>query len=340
MTNIFALTTRGLEAISAAELAALAGVTVREVAYRRVAADCAESLVPLLDLRTVDDVYLDLATWTGIGHTRDVLAVLQWHATQLDLARAAEQIKTQRPLADRPAFSVTASFVGRRNFSSDEIKQTVKEGVREISDWNYRPDDREADLNLRIFIEHENAYVGVRLSKRPLHERAYRQVERTGSLKPPVAAAMLRLVDLQPGQTLLDPCCGSGTILIEAAIIGAQARGGDSDAGALEAARLNTQAARVEVSLDQWDARRLPLADDSIEQVVTNLPWGRQVTVDDELEHFYRAVCAEIERVLIPGGKAAVLTSTPSLLGFERLRPLEQIEISLFGQTPTISVLA
>ncbi|HVU12495.1 MAG TPA: methyltransferase domain-containing protein [Phototrophicaceae bacterium] len=339
MTSIFALTTRGLEAISAAEIAAVVGVAVQATTYRRVTAECAASLAPLLDLRTVDDVYLDLATWTGIGHTRDVLAVLQWHATQLDLASAAEQIKALRPLAERPVFSVTASFVGKRNFSSDEIKQTVKEGVREISAWNYSPDDREADLNLRVFIEHENAYVGLRLSKSPLHERAYKQVERAGSLKPSVAAAMLRLADFQPNQTLLDPCCGSGTILIEAVLTGTQARGGDSDDEAVEAARLNAQAAQVEIALAHWDARQLPLANGSSERIVTNLPWGRQVAVDDELARFYRAVCAEIERVLAPGGKAVVLTSAPSLLAFERLRPVEQIEISLFGQTPTISVL-
>ena len=48
MTRVFALTTRGLEAVSAEEIAALPGVTVERVTYRRVAATCAGSLEPLL----------------------------------------------------------------------------------------------------------------------------------------------------------------------------------------------------------------------------------------------------------------------------------------------------
>ncbi len=335
MTDVFALTTRGLEGVSAAEMAALPGVTIRESAYRRVAAACDDALAPLLSLRTVDDVYLDAATWTGIAHTRDALAVLQWYATQLDLSSAAEQIGGLRLLPPEPRYSITASFVGRRNYSSDEIKRTVAEGIGSMLDWRYSADDREADLNLRLFIEHETAYVGVRLGEHPLHERAYKVAERAGSLKPPVAAALLRLADVQSGMRLLDPCCGSGTILIEAALIGAAAQGGDLDAEAVEAARANAAAAGANVRIDQWDARALPLPDGSVDRVVTNLPWGRQVAVDEMLATLYAGVCREIERVLAPGGRVAVLTSLPQHVGFASLQPVDAIEISLFGQTPT-----
>ena len=45
-------------------------------------------------------------------------------------------------------------------------------------------------------------------------------------------------------------------------------------------ARANAAAAGVDVPIEQWDARALPLPDRSVERVVTNLPWGRQVAVD------------------------------------------------------------
>lgn len=341
MNRIFALTTRGLESVSADEMAALDGVTITQTAYRRVAAECAGGLENLLSLRTVDDVYLDVEAWTGIGHTRETLAVLQWYAAQLDLDAAVERIGTVRALPPEVTFSITASFVGRRNYSSDEIKRTVADGLKSVYDWRYTPDDREADLNLRLFIEHETAFVGVRLGKQPLHERAYKVVERPGSLKATVAAAMLRLAGVERGQRLLDPCCGTGTILIEAALVGADASGGDVDAEAVEAARANARAiaaAGVTVRIEQWDARTLALPDASFDHVVTNLPWGRQTAVDDALAGFYADICAEIERVVAHGGRAAVLTSAPQLLRFERLRPINSVEISLFGQTPTISL--
>ncbi len=267
--------------------------------------------------------------------------MLQWYATQIDFAAAAPRIASLRPIPEEPLFSITASFVGRRNYSADEIKQTVAEGVRSVTGWRYSPDDRQADLNLRIFIEHEIAYVGVRLSQHPLHERAYKQVERPASLKPSVAAAMLRLCDLQPGQRLIDPCCGSGTILIEAALVptsglpSARVWGGDLDPEAVEAAAINAQAAAVRANIAQWDARALPIGGSSADRVVTNLPWGRQVELDAGL---YRAVCRETERVLAGGGRAVMLTSTPELLSFEALQPTIRLEISLFGQTPTICV--
>ncbi|MEO8393725.1 MAG: methyltransferase domain-containing protein [Chloroflexota bacterium] len=338
MTTIFVLTVRGLEAVSAAELSALPGITVGETAYRRVLAECSEALAPLLDLRTVDDTYLDLGTWSGIGHTREMLAAIQWYATQIELETAAQTIKLLRALPEEPQFSVTASFVGRRNFSTDEIKLNVAAGIKERFGLRYTPDDREADLNVRVFIEHEAAFIGLRLGKHPLHERGYKVAERAGSLKPSVAAAMLRLAQVEAGQRLLDPCCGSGTILIEGALRGAIAEGGDIERDAVAAAQANAQAAGLNLAIHEWDARALPLPDGSVERVVTNLPWGKQIAVDDSLARLYGDICGEIERVLLPGGRVALLSSLPELVHFEKLREIEAVEISLFGQTPTIRV--
>jgi tRNA (guanine6-N2)-methyltransferase len=332
MTPIFALTTRGLEPVSAREMASLPGVTITETAYRRVAADCTDSLVPLLGLRTVDDVYLDVGTWPEIGRPRSTLAALRAHSIKLDLREAAALIAEVRQVLAPPIFSVTASFVGKRNYNTEEIKQAVADGIATRHGWEYQADDRQADLNLRVFIEHEVAFVGVRLAQRPLHERSYKQTHRAGSLKPSVAAAMVMLADMQLGMRLLDPCCGTGTILIEAALQGAVAQGGDNDADAVAAARANIEAAGVEARVEQWNAQALPLADASVDCVVSNLPWGRQVEVD---EAFYRRAVAEMRRVLVPGGRLVLLTDAPQLLD---LPNAETIEISLFGQTPTIVI--
>jgi 23S rRNA G2445 N2-methylase RlmL len=332
---IFALTTRGLEAVSAGEMAALTGLRVRQVAYRRVQATYAGPPAALLTLRTVDDVFLYLAEWRGIGRARSNLAVLTELSAQLDPAAALAVRRQVQPLGDPPTFSVTASFVGKRNYSSDEIKQAVAAGIQAAQPWVYRADDQESDLSLRLFIEHELTWVGLRLGGRPLHRRA-KQVHLPGSLKPPVAAALLRLAGVRPGTRVLDPCCGAGTILVEAAALGAVVQGGDIDPAAVQAAHANARTAGVEIDVQCWDVRRLPLATGSAACIVSNLPWGRQVAVGQPLAPFYRATCRELRRVLAPSGRIVLLTDLPDLVTFPDLVEQERREISLFGQTPTI----
>ena len=53
-----------------------------------------------------------------------------------------------------------------------------------------------------------------------LHKRGYRQNAVVAPIKETLAAAMLNLSFWKPGRLLIDPCCGSGTIAIEAALIG------------------------------------------------------------------------------------------------------------------------
>ena len=334
--KLFFLTTRGLESLSADEIAALPAVSIGRIGYRRITASCAGSLAPLLNLRTVDDVFLDLALWRNVGRPRQTLALLRDLSSRLDLRAAADKLTRLRAVPRTPAFSVTASFVGKRNYGAEEIKSAVSEGVMIRHDWRYTNDDAAADLNVRVFIERETAFVGLRLGRRPLHEREYKKAHRAGSLKPTVAAAMLRLVGIAPGQSLLDPCYGAGTILAEAGKYGAAVWGGDSDMSAVSAARANVRAAGVAASINAWDARALPIPDGSVERIVSNLPWGRQVTISGGLSHFYRDVCAEMRRVLAPGGRIALLTNAPQLAPFQDLRRDGQLEISLYGQTPTI----
>jgi tRNA (guanine6-N2)-methyltransferase len=144
------------------------------------------------------------------------------------------------------------------------------------------------------------------------------------------------VAEVQPRQHVLDPFCGAGTIPIEAALHGALAWGGDLDPTALLAAGENAKSAGVRLHLHRWDAARLPLAEQSIDCIVTNLPWGRQVHADEQLAAFYHQVCTELKRVLVPGGRLVLLTSLPALVQLGGMVRREAVEISLFGQNPSI----
>jgi tRNA (guanine6-N2)-methyltransferase len=338
MNKVFAITTRGLEAVSADELAALPGVAVDQIAYRRVFATCQDSLIPLLSLRTVDDVFVYVATWQPIGRARSALGILKESSAQLNLDAALALCEQIRSIQNPPTFAVTANFVGKRNYNTEEIKQACAAGIIEQQGWIYSEDDAKADLYLRVFIEGETAIVGIRLGARSLSKRPYKQEHVPGSLKPAVAAALLRLADIVPGTRVLDPCCGAGTILIEAGGYGVTSWGGDINPQAVKAARFNAAQANTTVHFQRWDARALPLSDKSVDRVISNLPWGHAVSTDVALQGLYQEISDEIERVMVSGGKVALLTNLPSLVQFKRLKCKRKIEISLFGQTPTIMV--
>ena len=336
MIDVFAVTNRGLEPVSAREMKRLPGIQGVTETYRRIQGAFSGELRDLLKLRTVDDIFINLGSWPAIPAQRLALLELAQRAGKLKLEPALEAISQVRELSPNPIFSVTANFVGKRNYSGDEIKQAVAQGIGQRYGWTYAHEDQ-STINVRIFLDHDQAQVGIRLGERALHRRGYKQANLPGSLKPTIAAAMLQVADLLPGDILLDPCCGAGTILIEGALAGAFASGGDLDPLALAATQENAASAGVDVPVESWDVCHLPIIDHEIKLVVTNLPWGRQVEVDRDLAAFYRQACGEISRVLTSNGSAVILTSHPDWLEFPGRKRAEQFEISLFGQTPTIS---
>jgi tRNA (guanine6-N2)-methyltransferase len=334
--KLFFLTTRGLEAISAEEIATSTNVKIDRIGYRCITAFCEKPLASLCELRTVDDIFLHLATWHNIGRHRQTLSLLKDLSSQLNLICGVTTCAELRKIPECPVFSVTASFVGKRNYNTAEIKEVTSGAIVSRYNWRYTDDDAAADLNFRLFIEGESAMVGLRLARRPMHDRQYKQVHIPGSLKPTVAAAMLRLIEVGPGQRLLDPCCGAGTILAEAGRSGAVLIGGDNDTAALAAAKINAKAAGVGARIHHWDACALPIPSGSIDCIVSNLPWNRQVAVDGSLSYFYRRACTEMRRVLAPRGRIALITAVPQWIEFQDLQCDNRIEISLYGQLPTI----
>ena len=151
---------------------------------------------------------------------------------------------------------------------------------------------------------------GVRLSDDTLAQRSWKRTHLPASLKPTVARALVLLAGLHPGETVVDPLCGAGTILREAAecVRGLRLAGGDIDPDALEAARANTG---KQALLVRWDATCLPLAGALVDVLITNPPYGRKHEALPGLPKLYRQLARECARVLRPGGRAVVLTGEP-----------------------------
>jgi putative N6-adenine-specific DNA methylase len=79
-------------------------------------------------------------------------------------------------------------------------------------------DEENADLRVVVRVVGKNVSVSIDLTGETLSVRGYRKFAGAAPLRETVAAGLLRLAGWQPGQALVDPFCGSGTILIEAAL--------------------------------------------------------------------------------------------------------------------------
>lgn len=112
----------------------------------------------------------------------------------------------------------------------------------------------------------------------------------TASLDPKLARAAVNIVASE-GQAIVDPCCGSGTIPIEAESIGIRAAGFDLDSGMPRRARRNARSMGVRPLLGVADACVLAGRFDA---VVTNLPYGMTVRVPTG---FYERVLANLALV-------------------------------------------
>ncbi|WP_049907129.1 methyltransferase domain-containing protein [Halovivax asiaticus] len=113
-----------------------------------------------------------------------------------------------------------------------------------------------------------------------------------GSMDPLLARAISNLAGARPGTTILDPMCGTGGVLVEAGLLGADVIGTDAQSKMVRGARENLThfldrgaPSPVGVERGDWfvargDGTQLPLPDDAVDAVVFDAPYGRQSKIE------------------------------------------------------------
>lgn len=176
--------------------------------------------------------------------------------------------------------------------------------------------------------------------------RQHRAVERPGSLPPTIAAAMAFLANPRDDDTVLDPVCGSGTLLAEAYAYApaARLRGIDQDRQAIAGARRNL-AHISELQLAAGDARATGLADGSVSLFLANLPFGKQFGSPAQNRLLYQDILRELVRLGRPEGwRAVLLTSDVEALkaavaANAPARSAGETPVKVRGEAATIMVL-
>jgi len=126
-----------------------------------------------------------------------------------------------------------------------------------------------------------------------------------GVMMPRMGRALVNISLVSPGETVYDPFCGTGGILLEAREIGVRVLGSDFDPAMVAGYRQNLPGSDVLIA----DATMVPICDDLLDAVVTDLPYGQSVRIHGEsMDRLYDGSLAEIRRTLRPGRRAVVVT--------------------------------
>lgn len=313
--ELIARCVRGIEYAVADEIASLVPaeltLAAREVRFRSPWLDPA-----VCELRTPDDIFLSVGTVEGVGHRKDVLPWLAEQVRRMDWQSAVERVGELRDLPDGRRFDVVASLAGRRNYSRYDVEDAIGAALAVGLRARYvsrRPAVaalmQQVAFSVRVFISGDTAGIAIRLAADPLHRRSYKKDASRGTLHPPMAAVLARLLAVDPHETVLDPFCGDGTILIEAAGVtpGADIRGSDLDPARIQNAVANAERAGADVAFSIMDAGRLDLDDQTVDVLVSNPPWNLAVDADGLLKDGLGPFWAEAERVMSSTGRMGII---------------------------------
>ena len=215
--NFFATTPKAMEDILVTELKQLGAKNVKAAMAGAYFEGSLESAYRVcLWSRIANRVLLTLSNFTV--------------TSQEDLYDGIYKINWFEHMGPDDSFAVSFNAKGSKainntHFGAIKVKDAVVDQMRKK--FNKRPDINTTQPNIRInvYLHNEQATLSLDLSGESLHRRGYRDISITAPIKENLAAAILyrsQWLDIaRQGGSLIDPMCGSGTLLLEAAMIAA-----------------------------------------------------------------------------------------------------------------------
>ncbi|CAM5104177.1 unnamed protein product [Eretmochelys imbricata] len=192
-------------------------------------------------------------------------------------------------------------------FTSQEVGKVL--GITLIKQLGWKADLRNPDLELFVHLNDIYSVVGIPVFRLPLATREY---IRTAGLRSTVAWAMASLAEINAGAFVLDPMCGLGTILLEAAKEWPNVHylGADINDSQLQGAHENIKAAGLmdKIELLKASVIALPLPSESVDVVISDIPFGKKFKITKDIK-LLQNILREMERVLHVGGTVVLLVS-------------------------------
>ena len=309
----------------------------------RLLQQCHDLGAPLMTniRRAGDSVVLDyrgpLRTVARLRTYAALSVVLGEYQQERDADYTGAIAALRRSVAD----GVLGTLPGPETFRIDPLRDRWALRDRLVEQLSWRNDPADWQLNLTRDGGLLLAQVGAlyRSSRFPAMRRI------PASTNPLIAAVLTQLLKARPGDLVYDPYCGAGTLLIElyahdpTLIL----LGSDVSAAALAEAGAN-RPLFGSAPLLRADAGRLPVANGSVDRLISNLPFGKRVGSHAGNTKLYPAFLAELTRVLRADGRAVLLTEDKKLFResvqtTHGLRIVRDVQLESGGLHPSAYVL-
>jgi len=141
-----------------------------------------------------------------------------------DLYQGIKKIKWEELISVNDKFPVNANSVKSKLFSLSDIQKITKRAIvdrlKDIYEVEWFDETSDALYYIEVSVLKDIATVTVDTSGEALHKRGYRKRAGDAPLKETLASAMISLSFWDPSRVFYDPFCGSGTLCIEAYMIG------------------------------------------------------------------------------------------------------------------------
>ncbi|KAF3826523.1 hypothetical protein GH733_009048 [Mirounga leonina] len=171
-----------------------------------------------------------------------------------------------------------------KTFTAQEVGRVI--GIALMKQYGWKADLRNPNLEIFIHLNDIYSVVGIPVFRVPLASRAY---IKTAGLRSTIAWAMASLAEIKAGAFVLDPMCGLGTILLEAAkewpdvyYVGADV----SDSQLLGACD-NLKAAGLQdrIELLKVSVIELPLPSESVDIIISDIPFGKKFKLGKDIKN-------------------------------------------------------
>ena len=233
-----------------------------------------------------------------------------------ELFEGAKGLRWERFIGKDDAFPVTGWSLNSKLFSIPDCQSIIKKAVVERLKSKYNCSwfsETGPEYKIRFSILKDKVTLMIDTSGEGLHKRGYRPASNDAPIKETLAAAMCDQIRIFPDTRLYDPFCGSGTILIEAALMATKTAPGLGRYFAAERFSF--------IPKTVWQEERTRALDSIIKDADFSAqgfdidPRAVELTLHNAqkagVSKYVKAAVADVKDLSLPEGRLSVITNPP-----------------------------